>query len=396
MTIDPFDGFPVPEKPGPLKGPESLPPERPISPEPRDAKALIPGSKTLGGGVKPIPPVEEKVSSIPPTQGILSGKGSDSLLDEKVSLNSPQIDYLLNFSEQKKENESIIQEETLSNHGLTLLEISIFLNGGQLPASKIQGNVFHIPWRQARSRREIATPLSRRSSQNAAKLKQQDRKRTIVGERVGGPVDLTNLVISPLIYLHILKLPNGLFLAYIGKGSGSDIERPGIARLAEELQEFVWDRWTRNELSDLAYGLASPLRRAKFTNWKFKLGILLCRGWFASFTSNISEVYQCQVQLHSRSTTSNQMELDEKNLVYEFLDHKTFAGQPIPFITGPVILVNDQPFRRPSSRLAPIKIENLLTAIYASSTQISALTDRDITNLYLEILPPGWRPWQSP
>lgn len=59
-----------------------------------------------------------------------------------------------------------------------------------------------------------------------------------------------------------------------------------------------------------------------------------------------------------------------------------------------MILVNTLPMPRELG-YSPIEILHFLRAIFATDTEIAALTDADIPNFYRGQLPQGWNPWRA-
>lgn len=282
--------------------------------------------------------------------------------------------------------------------GLTLFEIGILLGGGTVPLSKGNQNVFYANWSQLGSARRFGyTGLRANAPIPSLNAPTKKRGGFASSSRINDPVDTTLLATLPGVYIQIVKLDNGLFVAYIGQSGGKDVQRPAIVRIVEALHENLAPAPKRN-INDLIQKIcyrnySNILLQGKFKNWKLVYALCMIRDKLTSAQA-ILDNYKSYEQMEQADSSKPYMLREEKQAVQEFLDLGTFFGKAISFITGPVILVNDDPME--SLGFSPITPEFFFTLVNATSQQISALTNADIQGLYQGTLPPSFTPWQKP
>jgi hypothetical protein len=215
------------------------------------------------------------------------------------------------------------------------------------------------------------------------------RGRVKAPARYGNPIDTTVLSTHPVLYMHIVKLENGLFVVYIGQGGSAATNRPGMGRVIQPITELYAGAFNILRSLPVNEEHAAVRLENSFANKKFKVALEFIRDSFR-LTSTTRANYHTITQPHDRQTTSAAMRLDEKRALVEFLNSKTFCGAFVHFIgpEGKYIVVNDDPFKdRPYRPLS----ENLFfTCAFATKEQIDALSPTDVDNLHKNILPAGW------
>lgn len=277
------------------------------------------------------------------------------------------------------------------------LTLGLLIKGVPLSGTRVGPNVTNVPERMAFPRSTLPTRARIRTRPGILRKRRHDDERRPPKAVYGRPLDLTDTLNLPVIYLHILRLPNGLCVLYLGRGGGSDVASRGISRIADEIKEFGWNPLDFRSLWDIALGIIRAPRRIKFTNWKFKLAVLLRAQFFRPADVPLyREVYHCKGQLHTSSTPTVEMGDAELSALLEVLEQGTFYGEPIPLVTGRrFIFANRRPYSgqiRPVTPYREVLFDLYMSAINATADQINNLSQQELESFHLKTTPQGWRP----